>query len=62
MFGLPAGSAAHGRAAERVQFVGLADLARGLDVSSVFRLRVGVDARAVTDIDLTLNRKSPARA
>jgi hypothetical protein len=52
LLGLPAGAASQGRAAERVTFVGMADLARGLDVTQMHRLRMGVDARPVVDIDL----------
>ncbi len=52
LFGLPPGTAARGREAERVTFVGMADLARGLDVSATHRLRVGIDERPVVDIHL----------
>lgn len=52
LLGLTEGAAAQGRAAERIQFVGMGDLARGLDVRTAFRLRVGIDSRAPADIDL----------
>ncbi|HWQ15750.1 MAG TPA: hypothetical protein VNL77_23315, partial [Roseiflexaceae bacterium] len=52
LFGLPPGSAARGRAAERVVFVGMGDLARGLDIRETFRLRLGVDERPVVAVDL----------
>jgi len=52
LFGLPPDSANLGRAAEQVRFVGLSDLARGLDVSETYMLRVGIDERPPTEIDL----------
>jgi hypothetical protein len=52
LFGLPPGNDVRGRPAEQVQFVGMGDLARGLDVTDTFRLRAGIDDRPLTDVDL----------
>ena len=52
LLGLAPDAAAQGRAAERIQFVGMGDLARGLDVRTAFRLRVGIDGHAPADINL----------
>src|SRR5207253_2039172 len=52
LFGLPGGMRVQGSAAERVQFVGMGDLARGLDVTATYRLRVSIDGHAPADIDL----------
>ena len=52
VLGLPPDSVAHGRAAERVVFVGMGDLARGLDISEHYLLRIGVDDRPLREIDL----------
>jgi hypothetical protein len=53
ILGLPQGSEARGRAADVVTFVGMGDLARGLDIRETFRLRLGVDERPVAEVDLS---------
>lgn len=52
LFGLAPGSGSSGRDPERVVFAGMGDLARGLDVSTTYRLRVAIDDRPLTEIDL----------
>ncbi len=52
LFGTPPGSEGRGRAAEQVQFVGMADLARGLEVTDTYRLRVSIDDGPLAEIDL----------
>ncbi|MFQ3664127.1 MAG: hypothetical protein SNJ69_17265, partial [Chloroflexaceae bacterium] len=52
LMGLPPDSVAQGRSAERVVFVGMGDLARGLDISQHYLLRIGVDDRPLREIDL----------
>ncbi len=52
LLGLPAGTQATGTPAEQVRFVGMADLSRGLDVTTMFRLRVALDGGPLVEIDL----------
>ncbi|MGD2076747.1 MAG: hypothetical protein PVH18_00040 [Chloroflexota bacterium] len=52
LFGSLASHEATGRPAEQVRFVGMSDLARGLDVSETFRLRIGMDSRPLVEVDL----------
>lgn len=52
LFGLAPGSSASGRNGDQVRFVGMGDLARGLDLTTTHRLRVGIDDRGVVEIDL----------